>query len=592
MRKIIPVCLAIAASLCGCAGQGSVTQPEQEQSSQSQSFGDYLAARLAASDHDMADAEKLYNASLAADPTNADILSHAFLYTAASGDVAKASQLADQLVKSDPDNRAARLALAVEDMKTGNYAAARGNMTSPPKGPFTGLTMVLIDAWAAEGTGDVKAAEADLAQVVLQGGTQTLADFHKALILDLAGQNQAAEAAYKSAVSSGGESPRIAEAYGRFLEEQGRVEEARGYYTKLKDDAALGPVAAEGLARIAAGKKPGRLIASPTAGAAEALFGIAASLTDENSADVAVLYLRLALYLAPDLDLAKIVLSDRFEALNKYEDAIRVYNTLSPNSPYGPAAQVQVALDKTRLGHDDQAVSQLLVITQNDPKDLTAWTALGDAYRDQDKTPTRPELMIMPSHCWAPTKTRRGRCIMRAGSQKSVAHHWDAAEADLKHALHLSPEQPQVLNYLGYSWVDQGKHLPEALGMLEKAHSLSPFDGYIADSVGWAYIDLAATRTPSKRWKPQSSLFRAMRPSMSISAMRIGRSVANSTRAFNGAMRLPLAPMPPRKRSWKRSSRLHPKRSERRKTGRRRGTRQDQPVSAYREPACGRLSRS
>jgi tetratricopeptide (TPR) repeat protein len=490
VRKIIPVCLAIAAGLCGCAGQGSVTQPEQLQSSQSQSFGDYLAARLAASDHNMADAEKLYNASLAADPTNADILSHAFLYTAASGDVAKASQLADQLVKSDPDNRAARLALAVEDMKTGNYAAARGNMTSPPKGPFTGLTMVLVDAWAAAGTGDVKAAEVDLAQVVPQGGTQTLADFHKALILDLAGQNQAAEAAYKSAVSSGGESPRIAEAYGRFLEERGRVDEARSYYTKLKDDAALGPVAAEGLARIAAGKKPGRLIVSPTAGAAEALFGIAASLTDENSADVAVLYLQLALYLAPDLDLAKIVLADRFEALNKYEDAIRVYNTLSPNSPYGPAAQVQVALDKTRLGHDDQAVSQLLVITQNDPKDLTAWTALGDAYRDQDKYADAAGAYDHAVALLGTDKNTSWPLYYARGIAEERAHHWDAAEADLKHALHLSPEQPQVLNYLGYSWVDQGKHLPEALGMLEKAHSLSPFDGYIADSVGWAYYRL------------------------------------------------------------------------------------------------------
>ena len=88
-----------------------VPQPDAQQSSQSQSYGDYLAARLAASDHNMADAARLYNASLEADPANPDILSHAFLYTAASGDVAKAAQLAGRLVKTEPDNRAARLAL-------------------------------------------------------------------------------------------------------------------------------------------------------------------------------------------------------------------------------------------------------------------------------------------------------------------------------------------------------------------------------------------------------------------------------------------------------------------------------------------------
>jgi tetratricopeptide (TPR) repeat protein len=203
-----------------------------------------------------------------------------------------------------------------------------------------------------------------------------------------------------------------------------------------------------------------------------------------------VLYLRLALYLAPGLDLAKIVLADRFEALNKYEDAIRVYNTLSPNSPYGPAAQVQVALDKTRLGHDDQAVSQLLVITRNDPKDLTAWTALGDAYRDQDKYADAAGAYDHAVALLGTDKNTSWPLYYARGIAEERAHHWDAAEADLKHALHLSPEQPQVLNYLGYSWVDQGKHLPEALGMLEKAHSLSPFDGYIADSVGWAYYRL------------------------------------------------------------------------------------------------------
>jgi len=491
VRKLLPLCIVMAAVVGGCASPGAIpAQPDTRQSSQAQSFGDYLAARLAASDHNMADAARLYNASLAADPGNADILSHAFLYTAAAGDVARAAQLANQLVKFDADNRAARLALAVEALKQGDYAKARSDVTTSDKGPFTGLTMVLLDAWAAAGAGDLKGAEADLAQVVSQGGTQTLADFHRALIEDLAGHATAAESAYKSATSSGGESPRIAEAYGRFLERSGKVDEARTYYTGLATDSAVEPIAEQGLARISAGQKPDRLVSTPAAGAAEALFGIAASLTDENSADVAVLYLRLSLYLAPGLDLAKIVLADRFEALGKYEDAIRVYGTLAKDSPYRTAAEVQIALDRTRSGHDAQAVSELQALTQKNPKDLTAWTALGDAYRDQEK--------------FTEAAAAYDRAVALLGSDKSTAwplyyaraiaeersNHWDAAEGDLKHALQLSPDQAQVLNYLGYSWVDQGRHLPEALAMLEKARSLSPFDGYIVDSVGWAYYRL------------------------------------------------------------------------------------------------------
>jgi Flp pilus assembly protein TadD len=70
------------------------------------------------------------------------------------------------------------------------------------------------------------------------------------------------------------------------------------------------------------------------------------------------------------------------------------------------------------------------------------------------------------------------------------AHHWDKAEADIDLALKLSPDQPELLNYLGYSWVDQGRKIPEALAMLEKARTLRPYDGYIVDSVGWAYYRL------------------------------------------------------------------------------------------------------
>jgi tetratricopeptide (TPR) repeat protein len=490
VRKIFPLCIVVATGLAGCASQDTIPRPDTQQTSQAQSFGDYLAARLAASDHDIVDAARLYNSSLASDPGNADIMSHAFLYTAASGDVAKAAELAGQLVKTDPGNRAAQLALAVAAMKSGNYAAAHADMTASPKSPATGLTMMMLDAWAAAGTGDSKVAEADLGQVVSQGGTQTLADFHRALIEDLAGQDKAAENAYKSAVSSGGQSPRIAEAYGRFLERDGKPDEARAYYTKLETDVALGPVATEGLARIAAGRKPDRLISNPAAGAAEALFGIAASLTEENSADVAVLYLHLALYLAPDLDLAKIVLADRFEALGKYKDAIAVYETLATGSPYRPAAEVQVALDKTRLGHDDQAVSQLMTLTQQNPKDLTAWTALGDAYRDQEKFTEAAQAYDHAVPLLGTDKNTAWPLFYARGIAEERSHRWDAAEGDLKHALQLSPQQPQVLNYLGYSWVDQGRHLPEALAMLEKARSLSPFDGYIVDSVGWAYYRL------------------------------------------------------------------------------------------------------
>src|SRR5215469_15045435 len=192
-RAFLLACVAsLALSACGSVGSslGTDQASSAPQSSQAESFGDYLSARLAASDHNMADAARLYAASLAADPDNVDILSHAFLYAAAAGDVATAAKLADRVAQKEPDNRAARLALAVAAIAKGDYAKARSDLSQSAKGAFTELTLVLLDAWAAAGSGDLKSADADLAQVVTQGGTEALARFHRALTDDLAGDRE------------------------------------------------------------------------------------------------------------------------------------------------------------------------------------------------------------------------------------------------------------------------------------------------------------------------------------------------------------------------------------------------------------------
>ena len=488
MRNLpaIIVCTVLGASLGACAEFSGTAQANSE-GGHANSFGQYLSARLAASDHDLGDAARLYRASLTAAPDNADILSHAFLYTAAAGDVGEAAGLAGRVVAVEPDNRAARLTLAVEQLRHGDYAGARTQVAQSAKGPFTTLTLLLLDAWAAEGVGDINGALDDLKQVTSQGGTDVLANFHRALILDLANKPSEAAVAYRAAIGTGPASPRIAEAYGRFLERSGKTQEAQAYYTKLQSDAAVAPIAAEGLARLAAQKKPDRLVSTPAQGAAEGLFGIAASLSDEASADIAILYLRLALYLEPDLSLAKIVLADRFENLNKFGDAVAVYRTLDPSSAYWSASAVQAALDESKLGHNDEAIKELTAITDANPDDVTAWTALGDVYRSAEKFPEAAGAYDRAVKLLTPPQPRDWAVFYARAMAEDQSKRWDAAEVDLQHALKLSPDQPQVLNFLGYSWVDKGLNLSEALAMLEKARTLSPFDGYIVDSVGWAY---------------------------------------------------------------------------------------------------------
>lgn len=489
------VCMTVTLGACGHLSSisGNGTHPQVQNlpvSRQATAYGQYLSGHLAASDHDLAAAAKFYSAALAHDPQNTDILARAFLFTAAAGDMKQATKLANAVIARNPSDRTARLALAVDDLANGNYAGARTQIAQSARGPFTSLTLTLLDAWARQGLGQTNQALKDLTEVTNQGGTEALARYHSALILSLAGKPHQADKDFAAALAASGPTPRQVEAYGRFLEREESAAKASAFYARFAKVPSLAAIVQEARARMAAGKKPTLLVQTPQEGAAEALFGIAASLTDRSSADVAILYLRFALFLAPDLNLAKIVLADRFEALHKWQLAIDTYHSVSADSPYKTAASIEAAVDRTRIGQNDLAVAELTAITKVQPQSVTAWTALGDAWRNEGNYTHATLAYTQAIRAAGRPASKDWPLYYARAICEQQTKHWDAAEADLKRALALSPDQPDVLNFLGYSWVDRGEHLSKALSLLEKARALSPLDGYIVDSVGWAYYRL------------------------------------------------------------------------------------------------------
>jgi tetratricopeptide (TPR) repeat protein len=453
-------------------------------------FGNYLSARFAASQHDLKNASTYYRLSLDADPDNKELLALSFFFATSSGDVDGAAKLAQKVIADHPDDLSGRLTLAVAALKHRDYAGARTQMGLAAKGPFSSVTTALIDAWAAAGQGDKKSAIGDLATLRATGEVDAMAMYHLALLSEYIGDNDTAEASYKATMQAG-LTPRVVDAFGRFRERTGKTGEASALYTRAQGEIGMKLIADTGLARIAAHKKPDAIVMRPEDGAAEALFGISASLTDQASAEVSILYLRLALYLRPSLDLGAVLLADRLEGLQKYDEAIAAYRMVPKSSPYWRLAAVETALDQARLQQTDAAIVTLKDLTAQDPTDVDAWTALGDTYRSASRW---KEATDAYDHALALRQDGKPASqwplyFARAVSEQGVKNN-DAAETDLKKALALSPDEPSLLNYLGYTWVDENRNIPEALAMLEKAHALRPTDGYIADSVGWAYFKL------------------------------------------------------------------------------------------------------
>lgn len=490
MSRAFSISVVVAATMlvAGCADRSAL--PSNDDANAAGGFADYLSAHFAASEHDLLQAAHYYGQSLKADPASASLQTLSFFYSASAGDFAAAAQYARQVVAKTPDDRAARLVLAVTAFQRKDYADARQQLSLSARDAFTQMVGALFDSWAAAAAGDGAGVDKDIKIMSGQAGGESIAALHTALLYDFLGRTPQAEMAYKAAMAARLETPRVLEAYGRFLERAGRGSEAAALYRAQAGKAGYGLVAVPGLARIAAGQKPDPLIRNPEDGAAEALFDIAGSIDDRQSADISILYLRMAIYLRPDLAMGNILLGDRFERLLQYDDAIAIYRKITPDSPFYHMAMVQAAVDEQRLDNHDAAIADLKKLTDADASDSDSWTALGDAYRSANRD---AEALAAYDHAVTTLGTPGPGdwpLFYARAMTKEKLHRLDDSEADIALALKLSPDQPELLNYLGYSWVDRGHNISQALAMLEKARSLRPDDGYIVDSVGWAYYKL------------------------------------------------------------------------------------------------------
>jgi len=233
------------------------------------------------------------------------------------------------------------------------------------------------------------------------------------------------------------------------------------------------------------------LIDTAKEGLAEALFDLASVVNQPETIDLALLYARCALQLRPDLALARLLLSDVLSAQNKPEESLAILAEFPPNSPYSWSARLRVAANLEMLDRTDEAVAQLKNMSSEAPTRAGADMQLGDLLRAKkrfneavdayDEAIRRLRASGMPER-WS-LYYSRGIALERSGQ-------WKPSEADLLHALELKPDQPLVLNYLGYSWIDRGENLERGLKMIEKAVELRPEDGYIVDSLGWAHYRL------------------------------------------------------------------------------------------------------
>ena len=450
--------------------------------------GSYLAARHASVERDAASAAAFYRSALRTDPKNNELLDRAFISSLADGDIDEAVKLADRILTMDKANRVARLVVGVRDLKQKKYPAAQLNINQSIRGPITDLVATLLSGWASYGAGDAKAAVAGIDKLTGPEWYPIFKDLHTGMILETSGKDKEAGTRFERAYKLDDSMLRVSDAYARWLSRNKDGAAAAGIYEAFDKKLPRHPLVQEGLRDTKAGKKLPPLVDSAQAGAAEALYGIGATLTRRGGEDLALVYLQLALYLQPNHPLALLSLADLYESVKKPQMAIKVYERMPASSPLKRNAQIQLATNLDAADRSDEAIKILKGVTAEAPKDIEAIMALGNIERGRKKfgdcATTYTQAIdatpgVTDKNTWV-TYYYRGICEERS-------KQWNKAEADMRKALELQPEQPHVLNYLGYSWIDQGINLDEGMKMIRRAVDQRPDDGYIVDSLGWAF---------------------------------------------------------------------------------------------------------
>ena len=456
--------------------------------------GNYLAARVAEAEHDTFAASTFFRETLRSDPHNIDLVQRAFVAALANGDMPDSFALAQKVLARDPRNNSARLALGVRDIKAKSFSAARSQFNWSGNAQQRDLTAVLLTAWSYIGSGDVKKGVA-LVDTLNEPSFAVFRDYHAGLMLEAAGKTEEAGKRLKAAYSSDQSTLRLVDAYGRNLSRQGKNDEAKAVFAAFDRVQPRNPIILAAQADLAAGKTLAPMVKDVNGGAAEVLYGLGAyglGAAGGRQGDeiAAIVFLRLALSLQPDHALALDTLGEAYGRLKQYEAAIDVYDQTPENSPLRVNADIRIALLLDALGKSDEALKRLRTIVADHPQNAEALSALADLDRSHKNFIASADGYTRVLALTSPNEKSQWAIYYFRGVDYERAKQWDRAEADFKKALDLYPEQPLVLNYLGYSWADQGIHLDEAFKMLRRAVELQPEDGYIVDSLGWAHYKL------------------------------------------------------------------------------------------------------
>lgn len=455
--------------------------------------GNYLAARFAVGADDLKSAAYYYDRSIKLTKDKEPLIERGLPAAIGAGNFNDALRLAKlmDLEKPNLSNQLGVLMMIVDGFKQNDPAKIAELLPKVRDDGFGRLLSPLLEAWTSTMQSKNDEAIERLQRMETEYPTvKPLASVQKALIYEVQKDNNNAEIFYLKSFDEN-VSLRSAWMVGQFYERNGDTAKAVAVYKKMIDKIPEAPLPIIALVRIQKDgpdqDEPAKTIQD---GVASALYDVASVLYQESSPRMAILYAQMAHYLAPKDPFINLLLGDIFAVSKIRQTAEGFYNEVDNSSDLAVLAKFRLVALYESEGKINRAMKLLDDMTANPIVKRQALTEIADIYRRQEEfSKAVPYYSQVIDMIKAPVESDWPIYYARAISLERDKQ-WQDAEADLQQALKLSPNQPEVLNYLAYTWADHGKNLDKALDMLMRALEGAQQDPYITDSVGWALYRL------------------------------------------------------------------------------------------------------
>jgi Flp pilus assembly protein TadD len=481
-RRLTRTSLLVLSLLSACAAAEPRSDgPQGTAFAPSGVDADVLVGHVAELRADPAVAAGAFDKALAVRPNDPGLMQQAFVASLLDGRSAAAESLARQL----PDNQIAQLLLVNQDVRAGRWAAAETRLHAMPREGLTQLLQPLILAWNQAGDGQIDAALATLQPLIDGQQFRGLFALHAAMIADLANRTAVATKLYRIADAAMPDlNLRLAQILASWQTRAGQPAEAA---RTLADFADASPNMAIVLPQLLAATEQ-RPVRGPADGIAEAYLALAAALRGDDSSDLAMIMLRLALDLRPDFPAARLVGAEILSDGGHNPEALRMLSGISDHDPLDAVIVMRRAALIAQVGHMAEALDDLDRLAAQFPDSPLPAIEQGDIYIAEHNYQQAAAAYSRAVDRMRPVRRSDWPVFYQRGIAYDQSHEWPHAEADFRHALSLAPNQPSVLNYLGYTWATKGEHLAEARQMLQKAAAGRPTDGAIVDSLGFVML--------------------------------------------------------------------------------------------------------